>query len=496
MAVVTEMEQLSPGIPPVAEPPKRPRGRPKKVAQPPVDADEDDTPEVQITGDTDFWMMLSNFTTDEWQQHIAYLYRTGPVIDRKSNGRPVNLCKYSTAFDREDIMKEHGSGGYRIDLCRIDPVSGKSFRVAQERFTIINPKYPPNVPPGDWVEDKANDIWKWGAPKTEGQSAAAAGYPPGFNVSEIMDKADQRALRMVEIMTPKADTSGQNELLIKLIEVATAKPPAPPPPDTSSTDKLLQMLLDDRKQDREEMAKLRDKLLTPVPQKSIIEQFVELRPQIKELVDAFATKAGKTDLWAEIAKEGISQIPDALSLIRDAMKKPEAQQNGQQPRGLAAPAAPASNAPAPAAIDTGKPIAEMTEAEKQAHVDHLWKKWSRRLLDISTKLIEEFTIQDQGYSFRDWYVEMYGKLNWAELRRDLANVDEQGVPHPELVTNMYHAHEQLRRALSPPEKLTAFLVETFTHFGEEKGVTIEDGSGPVEPDEVIPAGKSNEAKTK
>ena len=496
MAEVTEMQMTNGAPPPVnpAVPPKRKRGRPpgstKAAATPPEPDEPDDAPETEISGSSDFWLMLQNFSDDEWNNLSAYLYRVAPKIDRKANGRPSNIQVYSSRFTPDDIMKEHGSGAYSILLNRMDPASGKYFRVAVGKLTIINKKYPPVVPDGDWVEDKCNDMWRWGAavqPTTNGGGS----YPPGFNIAEMMDKADQRALKMVEIMTPKKDKE-ETSLLLELIKVATAKPIAP---DTSSTDALLKMLLEDRKQDREEMSKLRDKLLTPpatIPQKSIIEQFVEIQPQIKSLVDGFATRTGKTDIWAEIAKEGVSQIPDVVSLIRDMVKKaPEPAANGMghhQPAAIAAaPTATTTAATEPPA----KPIADMTEDEKRAYVDHLWKKWGGRLLQVSTHLVEEFTIQDNGYSFRDWYVEMYGKLNWADLKRDL---------DPELMANMYLAHDQLKKALSPPVRLVVFLREFVTDFGAEDDTPLDEKlaaegkAGAVEKPEVVPAAAQSEAK--
>jgi len=247
------------------------------------------------------------------------------------------------------------------------------------------------------------------------------------------------------------------------------------------------MLLEDRKQAREELAQLREKIFSAPPQKSIIEQFVEIQPQIKSLVDGFATRTGKTDIWAEIAKEGVSQIPDVVTLIRDMVKKaPEPQPNGvrnHQPAQIAAASTPANSAEPPS-----KPIAEMTEDEKRAYVDHLWKKWGGRLLQISTRLVEEFTIQDNGYSFRDWYVEMFGKLNWADLKREV---------DPELMANMYLAHEQLRKALSPPVRLVVFLREFVTDFGAEDDTPLNEKlaavgkPGAVKESEVAPAEKED-----
>ncbi len=521
MATTTEIEPQSPVLVPPAPPKrahratgKRPTGRPAPEPDP-----DDDDEEDQLAADAeeveDWQLHCQNITQDDWgSQILLYLKRISPTTEKRSSGRSIDTASYARPITLDDIKKEHGSGVYRLRFLRMTQPSGK-FRKYRDYFIdVVDAKYPPNLPYGEWIDRPENEAWKWAGPallaKQQEEAArvgapmpiingAGGAYPPGLNFNELLLRVTEandpkKLVEFFKTMSPPPDTTTA-VILGKLLDASlNAKPAAAP--DNSSTNKLLEMLLEDRKQDRIEMASLRDKLLTPAPQKSIIEQFVELRPQIKELVDAFATKAGKTDIWAELAKEGIGQIPDLISLGRDFIKKsPEPQQNGYQARGIAA--APTNGAPAAVSEPPAtKPVSEMTEAEKQANIDHLWKKWARRLLDISTKLIEEFTIQDQGYSFRDWYVEMYGKLNWAELRRDLANVDDQGVPHPELITNMYFAHEQLRKALSPPEKLTAFLVETFTNFGEEKDVTVEDPEDGVEPTEVIPAGKQSEAKTK
>lgn len=493
MAEVTQIDNLSTPMPPLngAEAPKRKRGRPfgstKAAAEPEKPVEPDEAPETELSGSPDFWLMLQNFSDDEWNNLSAYLYRIAPKIDRKANGRPSNIQIYTSRFTPDDIMKEHGSGAYQVLLNRMDPASGKYFRVAVGKVNIMNPKFPPVVPDGDWVDDKCNDMWKWGA-NTVPSSNIGGSYPPGFNIADMMDKADARALRMVEIMTPKEpkDDTVLTTLITKLLDKSLTPPPAP---DNTAMERIFKMQDDTLQELRKELRELRN---TPAqPQKSIIEQFVELRPQIKDLVDAFKTNTGKTDIWAEIAKEGVSQIPDVVGLIRDMVKKaPEPQQNGMgnhQPAAIAAAPAAATEPPA-------KPVADMTEEEKRAYVDHLWKKWGGRLLQVSTHLIEEFTIQDNGYSFRDWYVEMYGKLNWADLKREV---------EPELMANMYLAHPQLQKALSPPPRLVVFLREFVTDFGAEDDTPLNEklaaaglGKAPtVESTPSTEAEKSREAKS-
>src|ERR1700688_61489 len=208
MATATTIDQVSTAIPPqnATQTAKRPVGRPKKCRECGMNIDptqEHECPQAaqdEILSDkltkADFWTDLANLTDDDWSRHIAYLYRLAPSIDRRSSGRPSNLRKYVTRFDLDDVMHEHGSGAYRVDLTRVDPTSGKSFRIAQHKFDIMNMDHPPRVPPGDWVDDPANAAWKWAVPAIEA-AAQGGGYPPGFNVADIMEKADNRALKMV-----------------------------------------------------------------------------------------------------------------------------------------------------------------------------------------------------------------------------------------------------------------------------------------------------------
>ncbi len=489
MAEVTEMSANSPTMPPPngTEPPTEPRkrGRPLGSTKKVVAPEPEEPAEAEFTGNADFWLMLANFSDDDWKYLVAYLYRLAPKIDRKANGRAANLQAYTSAFTQNDIMLEHGSGAYQIYLNQISRTTGKAERIAIEKISIMNPKYPPNVPAGDWVDAKENEMWKWGVGPEQiaAIGGGSAGYPPGFNVAQIMDKADERALRMVEIMSPKEDGKLET-VLTAMIQmnsperlIALVQAIAPKQDNT-----MLTMLLEDRKADREKMDRLQERMNQPAPpQKNIVEQFIELKPAIAELIPLFSGRGGKTDIWADIAKEAIGQLPDVITLARDAFAKKEPQQQQQQTRQLAASTSTATTELA------AKPVDQMNEDEKKQYVDQLWKKWGSHLLGISSRLVEDFKVRDQGYWFRDWYVEMYGKLRWADMKRELP---------PELVTNMYFAHPQLQVELAPPERLNLFLVQFFTNFGEETDVVVEDEPPPVEQVSDPSAAQHGEAKPK
>lgn len=454
MATTTEIGIGPQIVPPPngAEPPKRPRGRPRKEHTPPVAENlEADEPQEQITGDTDFWMNLANLSTEEWNKHIAYLYRCGPVIDRKSNGRPANICRYSTAFDREDIMKEHGSGAYRIDLCRIDPVSGKSFRVAQERFSIVNPKFPPNVPPGDWVEDKGNEVWKWGAPALAGQ-APAAGYPPGFN----MDKVYDRAFEMAEKLNPKKDTAGENALLVKLAELSdptriiTLLQAIQPKTDSGATDKLFEMMSVQLKETRTELREMRNK--ETAPPKSLLEQVAELKPMIGEFAQMFGDRGSRAPWWEGPLEKLVESVPDVIQLVKAGQQQPVQNMAVAPPLGLSAAANQPPPAPPPAAA-TGTPEEQQFQA--------LLQKWRGHINTILPPLIRFFKKNEDergGLHFRDWYFDGYDETHWLDLRREVGSGG---------LLFIINNHPPLKSELSPEPQLHLFLKEFFMNVGEE-----------------------------
>jgi hypothetical protein len=94
---------------------------------------------------------MSGFSSDDWNRHIAYLWLCSPTHDKRFAGKPTSIEKYSRPFDLDTIKREQGSGGYRLDLVRIATTGNKQQRIAQEYFQILDQKYPPPVPYGDWL---------------------------------------------------------------------------------------------------------------------------------------------------------------------------------------------------------------------------------------------------------------------------------------------------------------------------------------------------------
>lgn len=481
MAEVTQMEPVNGVIPPqvAAEPPKRPRGRPRKEEKPVVQEEPEAEPLEELSGAKDFWLNVSNYTDDDWRYLQAYLYRLAPKIDRKSSGQPAHIQLYVSPFTQEDIMKEHGSGLYQIYLNRTDPASGKSFRVAVYKFPIINVKYPPVVPPGDWVDDKINENWKWGAPAGM-QTTTAAGYPPGFNMDKMHEREEkmfERGLELAKTMQPAAKDDGPLMTLMTTLINANLNRPEPPKPDDTATKELLRFL--EKQNDRlaDEIKELRTKANAPAPPPpSLIEQIKDLKPMVSEFAGMFADRKASNGIdWGALAEKAIDSLPDVIELVKSGQNSHQ-YQPGAQPQQNFTPQLATTTTVTAAQQTNGQPPAAAAQPElsdEQKKVKVAFDKWGPHLQYIMPFMVDQFKVDEGGcggFNFRDWYLSRNGDLRWKELGRELG---------PELLLMFITQHPFLQVHMAPPERAAMFVADFFTVPGEEK-----DLEEPPEPPAV------------
>ena len=479
MANVTEIESSNGSIPHLlgADTEKRRPGRPKgsktrnNQPPPPLPTDDEDEPlpaAARTRVDRDIWLELANYKPADWDRTIAYLYRVAPTVDRRSGGRPINIRKYAGPFDKDRIMLDEGSGVYRIDILNIDQTTGEYKRWAKEYFDILNMDYPPRVPPGDWIDDPANEVWKWAGPKLiaqqQQQNGVANMYPPGFSMKEQMD--------MVERFASKS--SGSDVLVGKLIDAALNKPApaAPLPPDNSAFNLIIEELRADRKELREELKELRNKATTP--QKNLLEQIKEIQPALlaaKELMGD-----SKPGAWWEnplqTIVEGVSEaIPGVLEMINNGKSKPAPHAwTPPQTNPQALPAAPPPHGPPPQATTATTAPAEDPNLtpEQRTFLQHC-NKWGMFVVHIAPQMMERFKDPDGlgGFYFRDWFLEGHGMFKWADMRRELG---------PGVLGQMIAEHPQLSVEIGPEQQRMAFLEQFFTlPVDEEEESAPSDG---------------------
>lgn len=127
-----------------------------------------------------FFARLSEYPKDDWEKLLLYIYRMAPITDRRASGEPVNyIAKLSEPIDEDYVLREPnwgGSGKYRVRLNKLLP-DGKNTPIDVVEFVVENKKYPPQVPPGEWVDDPRNKRWAWAKTYYDGKNEAA-NQPP------------------------------------------------------------------------------------------------------------------------------------------------------------------------------------------------------------------------------------------------------------------------------------------------------------------------------
>src|ERR1700761_7632817 len=152
------------------------RGRPPK----------DDTPKPSF---------FDSLKSRDWERTLCYLYRTAPLIDRTLGGDKKYICKYSSPFDEDAVMRDFGSGGYNVRVTESIPGKTETKQVDQYSFTIMNLKTPPQIPMGQWIEDTRTEQWKWAKdalePQQPPQPAAAPAQQPRENTERLVQTIAQ-----------------------------------------------------------------------------------------------------------------------------------------------------------------------------------------------------------------------------------------------------------------------------------------------------------------
>lgn len=463
-----------------------------KHRQPGPTMDSSSAPQPQLTGeDTDPFLFMGRITTDEWKLTTVYLYRIKPITNRK--GDTVNIGVYGSMFDQKDVLNEHGSGEYRVDIVRDKPHGGGRVRLRQLYFNVMNPKFPPKIPAGEWVDDPRNKEWEWARNTPQAQGLPlAAGIPQGLDsalLKTVFDfvekkastKEDQSELtakmldqlsKNQERMISLADPTKQLAVLESIFKVIA-------PQNRGGDDPLIQMLMEDRKAARAENAELRKLIMDRPAPKDFFETVQERMPILERL---FGGGGGKAD-WRTMLAEGLTEVaksaaPVAIALAGRIMSPAGAQQHpggpgpGPIPRfPLPSPVnAPSGSAPAssttipmsaePAAY--APPAAAhnnpSSSAEGQVLNPVLLAKYQGVIESSLTFMIDQYRAGDDGYFFRDWFIKRKGIDWWAGLKREVGTAGLVMVA--KLDANIW-------ANLQPEDKLTAWLDQFFTDQGAE-----------------------------
>lgn len=372
-------------------------------------------------GSVGFFPRLTKFSPAEWERTMLYVYRLAPITDRMATGnRAKYISKYGQPIDEETILKDHGSGSYRITLNQTDK-DGRGICLDRIEIEIENVKYPPVVPIGEWVDDPRNKRWAWArtganAPPSAHQPAPPAGPTIGEliqGVKSLKELTKEAAPPPAPPAPDPAEQFAKNvESVSKIIEMAKPAPvPAPPAPDNTMEKFLLTELTAERAANRELMGKLLDRANTPaaIPPPDPLKDLAMdlLKKRLEKLDEPTAAEAaterasrmsGNQELTVEIIKYLAPVAEKALTFFTMANTA-----QAPPPRPAAARPAPTPDAPAveppqqqatPTQTDAPPPTAEQLDPRKAV---------LNFILSYVTPTLLSYLEAGDGEGFASWF---------------------------------------------------------------------------------------------
>jgi hypothetical protein len=114
-----------------------------------------------------FMEQTAGLSADDWQRSLIYVYQWAPSVDLTRGGRDPKYRKIFTRhMSEEDIKRALGSGTYELKLNQINP-KGQEKTINRIVISIMDYDFPPNLPPGPWLDDPKNADWLWAKPLLE-----------------------------------------------------------------------------------------------------------------------------------------------------------------------------------------------------------------------------------------------------------------------------------------------------------------------------------------
>jgi hypothetical protein len=131
-----------------------------------------------------FYQTMNKIQKVDWGARATiYLYRVEPIIDRTRSGECKYIMTYAEPISEDRIMADCGSGRYKLILNFRKPGAEQGDTMDTTYMDLLNMKFPPKIPIGEWVDDPRNKKWAWAKEAT----APPPAPPPATGVETFVD---------------------------------------------------------------------------------------------------------------------------------------------------------------------------------------------------------------------------------------------------------------------------------------------------------------------
>ena len=172
-----------------------------------------------------FYQTMNKIAKADWGPRAnIYLYRVEPVIDRTRSGDTKFVNTYAEPVNEDRIMADYGSGRYKLMLNFRKAGADLGDLLDSVYMDILNMKYPPKIPLGEWVDDPRNKKWAWAK---EAMAPVAAPAPNSSGLEAVVD-------------VMRATSEMRRDIREEMQASTPLTPPAPPAmPDPFDTAKKI-----------------------------------------------------------------------------------------------------------------------------------------------------------------------------------------------------------------------------------------------------------------
>lgn len=274
------------------------------------------------------------------------IYRLDPIIDRTRGSEYKFVQIYHAAVDEDKIKNDHGSGRYRLYLNVKNAGERNEKELDSIEIDILDPKFPPNIPAGEWVDDPRNKKWAWArpagapggppveAPPTPAVAAAAAAnqFIEGVKIAgEIRKQVRDENPAPAPAQSESTSLAGTLQLVTTIMGMKAENPMNEVYRDE------MRALRDELKEERAENRRLMERR-NAEPEKKFglreaIGELKEVLPTVKDLLPQVSetVRAGRTN-WIDVAQSIAPGVIDWAGKIAYAFAaRNPAPMMGQQP---------------------------------------------------------------------------------------------------------------------------------------------------------------------
>jgi hypothetical protein len=436
-----------------------------------------------------FMEHTASLTPDDWQRSLIYVYQWAPSVDLTRGGRDPKYRKiYTRHMSEEDIKRDLGSGTYELKFNQLDP-KGREKTVDRLVVNIMDYDFPPNLPPGPWLDDPKNADWAWARPALEkkfNKPSTNGAAPTGPTWNEMVQflreeqrrpepgaSAKEQLMTSVVTILPAllAQSNNANDPT-KIVEAMKTMKDMIAPPATASSEQntLITFLLDEVKSMRQTtndlMTRLIDMKTEATKQPSPMDQ-VKTMAELITTVSGIVQPAAPQEPWQQVVTE---LGPKVLDTANQAIHFFGARAMASHSPRPAITNGPPQPQPATASVPTpAQPTAPQPSQPEEQPMDTMQRSM---LVNVAALAAQALNLGLEGDHFAEQICRKFGDMTYESFLKQ--------VPKDQLLPQL-KAIPEAWAMLQPFENLLPEFIDSFYAFDAEPEDQTNSISLPSEP---------------